>query len=58
MLGNTQSSRDGEDAVHLECRRGCSRPAMIHATLWMAVAADMGTSILVVLNELRALGDG
>ncbi len=29
-----------------------------HATLWMAVAADMGTSLLVVLNGLRALGDG
>jgi Cd2+/Zn2+-exporting ATPase len=26
-----------------------------HATLWMAVAADMGTSLLVVLNGLRAL---
>ena len=26
-----------------------------HATLWMAVAADMGTSFLVVLNGLRAL---
>ena len=26
-----------------------------HATLWMAVAADMGTSLLVILNGLRAL---
>ncbi|HEX6037745.1 heavy metal translocating P-type ATPase [Longimicrobium sp.] len=26
-----------------------------HATLWMAVDADMGTSLLVVLNGLRAL---
>lgn len=26
-----------------------------HATLWMAVAADMGTSLVVVLNGLRAL---
>jgi Cd2+/Zn2+-exporting ATPase len=25
------------------------------ATLWMAVAADMGASLLVVLNGLRAL---
>jgi len=27
-----------------------------HATLWMAVAADMGTSLLVILNGLRLLG--
>lgn len=26
-----------------------------HATLWMAVAADMGTSLVVILNGLRAL---
>ncbi len=26
------------------------------ATLWMAVAADMGSSLLVVLNGLRARG--
>ena len=26
-----------------------------HATLWMAVAADMGTSLAVVMNGLRAL---
>ncbi|MEW5926046.1 MAG: heavy metal translocating P-type ATPase [Gemmatimonadota bacterium] len=26
-----------------------------HATLWMAVAADMGASLLVVMNGLRAL---
>lgn len=29
-----------------------------HATLWMAVAADMGTSLVVVLNGLRALSAG
>lgn len=28
-----------------------------YATLWMAVAADMGTSLLVVLNGMRALRD-
>lgn len=27
-----------------------------HATLWMAVFADMGTSLLVVFNGLRLLG--
>jgi Cd2+/Zn2+-exporting ATPase len=27
-----------------------------HATLWMAVAADMGASLLVIGNGLRALG--
>lgn len=27
-----------------------------HATLWMAVAADMGASLLVIANGLRALG--
>ncbi len=26
-----------------------------HATLWMAVAADMGTSLLVTFNGMRAL---
>jgi Cd2+/Zn2+-exporting ATPase len=26
-----------------------------YATLWMAVAADMGTSLLVVVNGMRAL---
>jgi Cd2+/Zn2+-exporting ATPase len=26
------------------------------ATLWMAVAADMGASLLVIANGLRALG--
>ena len=28
-----------------------------YATLWMAVAADMGASLLVVMNGLRALRD-
>ncbi len=28
---------------------------MGYATLWMAVAADMGASLLVVMNGLRAL---
>jgi Cd2+/Zn2+-exporting ATPase len=26
------------------------------ATLWMAVAADMGTTLLVIFNGLRLLG--
>jgi Cd2+/Zn2+-exporting ATPase len=30
--------------------------AMGHATLWGAVAADMGASLLVTLNGLRLLG--
>ena len=28
------------------------------ATLWMAVAADMGTSLLVIFNSMRLLGKG
>ena len=28
------------------------------ATLWMAIAADMGTSILVIFNALRLLHEG
>jgi Cd2+/Zn2+-exporting ATPase len=28
-----------------------------HATLWMAVAADMGTSLAVILNGMRLLRD-
>jgi Cd2+/Zn2+-exporting ATPase len=28
------------------------------ATLWMAIAADMGASLLVIFNALRLLGDG
>jgi Cd2+/Zn2+-exporting ATPase len=27
------------------------------ATLWMAIAADMGTSLLVIFNALRLLDD-
>jgi hypothetical protein len=29
-----------------------------HASLWAAIAADMGVSLLVVFNALRLLGDG
>jgi Cd2+/Zn2+-exporting ATPase len=29
-----------------------------HATLWMAVVADMGTSLAVILNGMRLLGNG
>jgi Cd2+/Zn2+-exporting ATPase len=28
---------------------------MGHATLWMAVIADMGSSLIVILNGLRTL---
>jgi len=28
------------------------------ATLWSAIAADMGASLLVILNALRLLGRG
>ena len=28
------------------------------ATLWMAIAADMGASLLVIFNGLRMLGGG
>jgi len=28
------------------------------ATLWMAIAADMGNSIMVIGNALRLLGEG
>jgi Cd2+/Zn2+-exporting ATPase len=30
---------------------------MGHATLWMAVIADMGSSLIVILNGLRTLQD-
>jgi Cd2+/Zn2+-exporting ATPase len=29
-----------------------------YATLWMAVFADMGTSLIVILNGMRLLADG
>ena len=29
-----------------------------YATLWMAVAADMGTSLAVILNGMRLLRNG
>ena len=29
-----------------------------YATLWMAVAADMGTTLLVIFNGLRLLRNG
>jgi hypothetical protein len=32
--------------------------ALGYATLWMAVAADMGTSLLVILNGMRLLRGG
>jgi Cd2+/Zn2+-exporting ATPase len=28
-----------------------------HATLWMAIAADMGASLVVIFNALRLLGE-
>ncbi|MGH8056041.1 MAG: heavy metal translocating P-type ATPase, partial [Candidatus Entotheonellia bacterium] len=32
--------------------------ALGHATLWMAVAADMGTSLVVIFNGMRLLRNG